>query len=114
MLNNLPDVLGWLKRYTFLLEVIMWLSGITALALMNPEGEHLFSFCPFSWLLESGCLGCGLGHAIAYLFRGEWQASWEAHPLALPALVLLAWRCVKLLHWQYKHFNYLTINKYHG
>lgn len=103
-----------LKRYKYLLEVLLWLFGITLLALMNPEGEHLFSFCPFSWLWESGCMGCGLGHGIAYLFRGEWQAAWSAHPLALPALILLTWRCLKLLKWHYAHFKLLTIKRDNG
>lgn len=96
-----------LTRYNRLLEALLWLVGIGLLALMNPEGEHLFSFCPFSWLLEDGCIGCGLGHGIAYFFRGDIKASFEAHPLAVPALLLLLWRCAQLVRWHYKHNNQL-------
>lgn len=89
-----------LKRKNGLPEAAAWLLGLSALALMDPGGEHLFSFCPFSWLWAEGCWGCGLGHAIAYMCRGEWLASWEAHPLALTAVLLLLRRCGQLLIWQ--------------
>jgi len=91
----------YLRRKTGLLEVALWLLGIAMLALMDPAGRHLFSFCPFSWLWAEGCWGCGLGHAIAHLARGEWQASWEAHPLALPAVLVLLRRCWLLMVWQH-------------
>ncbi|WP_299822606.1 DUF2752 domain-containing protein [uncultured Pontibacter sp.] len=98
----------------YLAEVGLWCAGIVLLALMNPDGEHLFSFCPYSWVLENGCIGCGLGHGVAYLLRGNWQASWQAHPLAAPALLLLLWRCWQLLRWHKKHFNLLTLHKQNG
>lgn len=78
-------------------EVLCWLIGIALLATMDPQKEHLFSFCPMSWLWGGSCPGCGLGHSIAYLFRGEWRASWEAHPLGLPALYVLGRRAFSLL-----------------
>ncbi|MCX2738413.1 DUF2752 domain-containing protein [Pontibacter anaerobius] len=93
----------WEKKLP--LEVLLWLLGLTILALMDPYGEHLFSFCPFSWIVESGCPGCGLGHSIAYLARGEWQASWAAHPLAVPAVLLLLWRCGTLLYFHQTHVS---------
>ncbi|WP_245842597.1 DUF2752 domain-containing protein [Pontibacter ummariensis] len=96
---------SFLRQTSYLLEVLLWGAGLFTLAFLKPEGEHLFSLCPFSWLLEGGCPGCGLGHGIAYLFRGNLAASWEAHPLAVPAVVLLAVRCGKLLHWQRNHFK---------
>lgn len=85
------------------LEALLWLVGLTLLALMDPKGNHLLSLCPFSWVLESGCLGCGLGHGVAFLARGEWRASWEAHPLAAPAVLLLLWRCGRLLYFHYRY-----------
>ncbi|MBW7465818.1 long-subunit acyl-CoA synthetase (AMP-forming) [Pontibacter aydingkolensis] len=107
-----------LNRYTakfsYLAEAGLWLTGLTLLALMNPEGEHLFSFCPYSWILESGCIGCGIGHGISFLLKGNLQASWEAHSLAAPALLVLLWRCWQLLRWHFRHFNLLTLNKHHG
>nr|WP_262914538.1 DUF2752 domain-containing protein [Pontibacter vulgaris] len=82
---------------------------------MEPGQEHLFSFCPFSWLLQDGCPGCGIGHAIAYIFRGEWQASWEAHPLAVPALLVLGHRVVMLLRLYFTiTTNHTYIKPTHG
>ncbi|MBC5774165.1 DUF2752 domain-containing protein [Pontibacter sp. KCTC 32443] len=72
------------------------------MAVMQPGEAHLFSFCPFSYVLE-WCPGCGLGHAIAWLARGELKASWEAHPLGVPAVLLLCWRSGQLLFLYYRY-----------
>jgi len=80
----------------YLTEALCWVTGLVLLAFLDPEAPHLFSFCPFSWVFENGCPGCGLGHAIAFLYRGQWLASWHAHPLAVPALFLLTRRIFKL------------------
>lgn len=103
-----------LKRRNGLPEVAVWLLGLGALALMEPTGEHLFSFCPFSWVWAEGCWGCGLGRAIAYLCRGEWRASWAAHPLALPAVLILLHRCWQLLAWQQEYQDDNTAAKRQG
>lgn len=78
-------------------EAGAWLLALLLLAGLEPAGEHLFSLCPVSWVWQGGCPGCGLGHSIAYLFRGELASSWQAHPLGVPALLLLSWRVVTLL-----------------
>lgn len=89
--------LAKLKAYSlYLPELYLWLTGLITLALMQPDGKHLFSFCAFSYFTD-WCPGCGLGHAIAYLVRGELMASWEAHPLAMPVIAMLSWRCMELL-----------------
>ncbi|GHA69288.1 DUF2752 domain-containing protein [Pontibacter akesuensis] len=104
-MEKVQVVLGYgrLLQARLPLEVVLWLAGLSVLALMDPEKEHLLSFCPFSWVLESGCPGCGLGHAIAFLARGEWEASWQAHPLAVPAVLLLLGRCGRLLLFNRRH-----------
>ncbi|GAB5520997.1 MAG: hypothetical protein RhofKO_32480 [Rhodothermales bacterium] len=79
------------------LEALIWTAGLIALACTNPNAPGLFDLCVFKWLGFSGCPGCGLGHAIAHLFRGEWLASWQAHPLGVPALLVLVGRIVTLL-----------------
>ena len=81
----------------YLLEAGLWVSGVATLALMEPTSVHAFSFCPFSWIWERGCPGCGLGHAIAFLFRGDVAASWQSHPLGIPALAILGYRVVELV-----------------
>ncbi len=87
---------GWWRRGV--LEAAIWIVGLAAMAMMNPDGSHLISLCPLDALGLSFCPGCGLGHAIAYLARGELAASVRAHPLGLPAVVILSVHVVRLLH----------------
>lgn len=89
-----------LARQRYPLEAICWILGIFLLALTDPTRPHVFSLCLFSWVFDHGCPGCGLGRAIAFLVRGAWAASWQAHPLAAPALLLLS-RRVFILFRQY-------------
>lgn len=89
------------KQSSYLPEALAWIAALLAMGLMDPDGAHLFSFCPFSYVLE-WCPGCGLGHAIAWLFRGEIVASWQAHPIGIPAVLLLVFRSSKLFYLQYQ------------
>lgn len=59
------------------------------MAAMDPHGTHLFSLCPLDAMGVSFCPGCGLGHSVAFLVRGELSASLQAHPLGLPAVLIL-------------------------
>ena len=86
---------GWWRRGV--LEAAIWIVGLAAMAMMNPDGSHLISLCPLDALGLSFCPGCGLGHAIAYLARGELVASVRAHPLGLPAVLMLITHVVRLL-----------------
>lgn len=95
-------------------EAICWAAGIVLLALMDPVGTHLFSLCPWRWVTDAACLGCGLGHSIAFLFRGEWNASWEAHPLGVPALLILGWRILSLLRLHKTLMNNQLTNNHHA
>lgn len=79
------------------LDALFWTLGLLAMATMNPEGEHLISLCPLDALGASFCPGCGLGHAVAYLARGELVASVKAHPLGLPAVLILGAHVARLL-----------------
>ncbi|MFB6231445.1 MAG: DUF2752 domain-containing protein [Salinibacter sp.] len=71
-------------------EALFWTAGLVAMAAMDPQGDHLFSLCPLDAVGVSICPGCGLGHAVAYLARGELVASVQAHPLGVPAVLILA------------------------
>jgi hypothetical protein len=95
-------------------EAACWSVGLLLLALMEPAGEHLFSLCPVSWVLETGCPGCGLGRSIAYLFRAEWLASWQAHPLGLPAVLVLCWRIGSLSRQSLRMYKHSSNKTNHG
>ncbi|RMH82168.1 MAG: DUF2752 domain-containing protein [Calditrichaeota bacterium] len=74
------------------------MAGLAALAFLDPTGESHFSLCLFKHLGIEVCPGCGLGHAIAYLYRGEIAASFQAHPLGIPAVGILLSRIVTLIY----------------
>lgn len=71
------------------IEALVWTAGLAAMAAMDPHGTHLFSLCPLDAMGVSFCPGCGLGHSVAFLVRGELSASVQAHPLGLPAVLIL-------------------------
>jgi len=78
-----------------LFEALTWLSALVALAFSTLNGSH-FSFCPFRFLTDLPCPGCGIGHAISYAFHGKFAASFTAHPLGIPAIFILSYRIFSL------------------
>ncbi|WP_456427823.1 DUF2752 domain-containing protein [Rhodocaloribacter sp.] len=78
-------------------EAVLWTTGLIALACTDPNAESLFGLCVFKALGFEFCPGCGLGHAVAHLFRGEWAASFAAHPLGPFAVVVLSGRVGSLV-----------------
>lgn len=77
-------------------ELLFWIAALVALASTNPHEPGLIELCVFKWVGLPRCPGCGLGHAIAHLFHGEWALSFQSHPLGIPALVLLTGRILTL------------------
>lgn len=62
-----------------------------------PDGVIL---CPVRLLTGHACPGCGMGHAVVFAMRGDWAASFHAHPLGLPLFCAwtawLAWGALNL------------------
>ncbi len=84
------------------LEALIWIVGITFLALSDPHKESHYSLC---LLKNSGmgfCPGCGLGHSIGFLFRGEILNSFKSHPLGIIAIIILSYRVFSLLKFNFK------------
>jgi hypothetical protein len=42
------------------------------------------------------CPGCGLGHAISFLFHGDLKSSFHAHWLGVPAVIIIGYRIFSL------------------
>lgn len=78
-------------------EAFVWTAGLIALAATDPAAEGLVQGCLFRWLGVEACPGCGLGHAVAHLFRGAFIASFEAHPLGGFAVLVLVARIITLV-----------------
>jgi hypothetical protein len=78
------------------MEAWTWLIAIALLAMTDPDSCGHFTLCLFKNLGFDFCPGCGLGHGIALLFRGRLADSWAAHPLAIPAVIILLYRSYTL------------------
>lgn len=68
-------------------------AGLTLIALHNPNGGSA-SLCIIDRMGFTFCPGCGLGKSIALLFRGQLYASFEAHLLGIPAVLILIYRII--------------------
>lgn len=79
------------------LEAAIWTAGLVAMACADPEAPGLLDGCLFRWLGVEWCPGCGLGHAVGHLFRGEWTASLEAHSLGWFAVLVLGGHVIQLV-----------------
>jgi hypothetical protein len=78
-------------------ELVFWIAALTALALMDPTNQTHFSLCPLKALGFKWCPGCGLGHAISFLFHGEIRKSFHAHWLGIPAVIVIVLRIYVLI-----------------
>jgi len=87
-----------MRIYTKYFELIFWIFALVLLAAMKPTTDPHYSFCIFKMLGLSFCPGCGLGHSISYLFHGDIQASFSAHPLGIFAVAVILTRINKLMH----------------
>ncbi len=67
--------------------------GLVALALMNPQTTGP-DFCLLEFLGYSYCPGEGLGHSIAYLFRGQLDSAIEANIMGPFAVGMLSLRII--------------------
>ena len=76
--------------------LIFWVSALVSLAIMQPTNTD-FSFCLLHLLGIDGCMGCGLGHSISYLFHGDLATSFFSHPLGIPAVLIIAFRIYTLI-----------------
>ncbi|MFT5142795.1 MAG: hypothetical protein ACI80V_000447 [Rhodothermales bacterium] len=83
------------------IEAFVWIAGLIAVGVADPTAGGLLSVCPFHWVgaaigLEF-CPGCGLGHAVGFLARGELMASLAAHPFGIPAVLVLSHHITRLI-----------------
>jgi hypothetical protein len=80
-------------------EVVIWITGLILL----PFAYHTdgISICPFHNLGLTFCPGCGLGKSIVYIFHLDFYNSFDAHPLGIPALLIILHRIYTLL--KYSH-----------
>ncbi len=88
---------GWTRLRAVPKEAFVWIAGLLAMASADPTAPPLLDLCLFDALGAAFCPGCGLGHAIAWLARGEVAASFQAHPLGMPAVAVLLHHVARLI-----------------
>jgi len=77
------------------LEWVILLTGLVLMAFLNPYSTET-SWCLIDLLGFSYCPGAGLGHSIAFLFRGEIINSLEANLIGPIAVVVLSLRVINI------------------
>ena len=80
------------------LEALIWIFGLTYLALLNSPDVAHFTICPLSNLGFKYCPGCELGNSISYLFRGDIILSFHTHPLGILALIIIILRIITIIN----------------
>jgi hypothetical protein len=77
-------------------ELVFWIAALISLALTDPADPVHYSLCPLKAMGITWCPGCGLGHSISWLLRGNLSNSWHAHWLGVPAFIIILYRIYKL------------------
>lgn len=86
-------------------EALVFSIGLLLLALMDPASANGPSLCLFDQLGILFCPGEGLGHSIAYVFRGEIYNSIEANALGPIAILVISGRILYLLFINTKNYK---------
>ncbi len=89
------NVAFFMKAFRKHIEWMVFLTGLVLLAFMNPESSGT-SFCVFDLLGFDFCPGEGLGHSIAYSFRGNFDAAIQAHIAGPAAILILSGRILSI------------------
>ena len=58
----------------------------------DPTAESWIELCVFKWVGLGECPGCGLGHALGFLVRGEWSQALDSHIFAPAVAAVLMHR----------------------
>jgi len=80
------------------MEALIWTVGLLAVAFPDPTLPSVIELCVFKLVGFSGCPGCGLGHAMGYLFRAEWALALQTHWFSPAALIILLAHIGRLVH----------------
>ncbi len=67
------------------------------MALMNPYIDNGLTWCLFERAGLPFCPGEGLGHSIAFVFRGDFENAFQANVLGPFALIVLGGRILYLI-----------------
>jgi hypothetical protein len=83
-------------------EAVIWIIGLAFLAWSDPLADPHFKICPLAMAGFDWCPGCGLGRSVSFIFRGDFESSFQSHPLGIAAVIILSFRVIQLTK---KYFN---------
>lgn len=99
-----------IKFFVQNLEAFVWITAILFFAVSPiPAGEH-FTICPLSLAGFQHCPGCGLGRSMILLFHGHITESFNMHPLALFAVLVLLLRIIIVFRNNFRYRKQLNAN----
>lgn len=78
-------------------EWVALMGAVLVMALMNPYVDTGLSWCLFERAGVPFCPGEGLGHSIAFIFRGDFGNAFQANALGPFALIVLGGRILYLI-----------------
>ncbi|MCG8372198.1 MAG: DUF2752 domain-containing protein [Balneolales bacterium] len=81
-----------IKRHS---EWVVFLTGLVLMGAMDPY-NNADSLCLFELLGLPFCIGEGLGHSIAFFFRGELKLAFEANFMGPLAVFILTFRIITI------------------
>ena len=77
------------------IEWVAFITGLVLMATMDPLSTGS-SLCFFEFIGIDFCPGEGLGHSIAWLFRGEFNNAVNANLFGIPAVLILSLRILQI------------------
>ncbi len=79
------------------IELLFWIAALTALFFLRVDIPQT-SLCFFSLIGLQECPGCGIGHAIHYALRFDFEASFHHHVMGIPGVIIIFIRIKQLLY----------------
>ncbi len=83
-------------------EWVAFASALAVMAMMNPYVDNGPSWCLFELAGFTFCPGEGLGHSIAFLFRGDFAQAVQSNVVGPFTAVILLSRVLYLLYNNFK------------
>ncbi|MBT3448854.1 MAG: DUF2752 domain-containing protein [Bacteroidetes Order II. Incertae sedis bacterium] len=102
-ITSIPGVGSFLRAFSapsgrmrYWMEAGMWSVGLAAMCIADPTAESWIELCLFKAIGLGECPGCGLGHALGFLVRGEWHLAMDSHLLSPFVAIVLSHRISSL------------------
>ncbi|XWN38076.1 MAG: DUF2752 domain-containing protein [Balneola sp.] len=99
-----------MKKIRAHIEWVAFTTGLVLMATLDPLSNDT-SLCFLEFIGIEFCPGEGLGHSIAWIFRGEFDNAVNANLFGIPAVLILSLRILQI--WKDLYINKTTTLKGH-